>query len=56
MNEEEIRVVENMEKYGGNFIKSLAQCFYRADRFNFIKLKETFEDYWKDYEKYQRDN
>ncbi len=45
MNEEEFKVVEAMEKFGGSFVKSLAQCFYRADRNNIDKLKNTFNEY-----------
>ena len=44
MNEEEFKVVEAMEKFGGSFVKSLAQCFYRADRNNIDKLKNTFNE------------
>jgi len=51
MNEEEFKIVETMEKYGGSFVKALAECFYRADRQNFIKLKNTFSEYWNEYEK-----
>lgn len=50
MNEEEFKVVEAMEKFGGSFVKSLAQCFYRADRNNIDKLKNTFNEYWEQYQ------
>lgn len=50
MSEQEIKVVETMEKYGGSFVKALAQCFYRADRNNINKLKEAFPEYWGQYE------
>lgn len=50
MTEEEFKVVENMEKYGGSFVKALAECFHRADHFNFKKLKDTFSNYWEEYE------
>jgi tryptophan synthase beta subunit len=51
MTSEELRIVENMEKYGGSFVESLAQCFYHADPINFQKLKHTFALYWEEYEK-----
>lgn len=49
MNDQDIAVVECMEKYGGSFVKALAECFRRADAMNFIKLKTTFAAYWKQY-------
>lgn len=50
MTEEELKVVENMTKFGGSFVQALAECFHRADRFNFRKLKDTFSNYWDEYE------
>ena len=44
-------IVEAMDKYGGSFVKALAECFRRADRDNFIKLKNTFSEYWEQYKK-----
>lgn len=35
MNEQEIDVIDKMAKYGGSFVKALAECFRRADTFNF---------------------
>ena len=51
MNEQEFKVVENMEKYGGSFVQALAECFHRADPHNIKRLKSTFEDYWNEYSK-----
>ena len=52
MTEEEFRVVENMSKYGGSFVKALAQAFYHADPNNLKKLRDTFNEYWREYEKF----
>ena len=52
MNKTEFKVLENMEKYGGSFVKALAQCFHRADRINFEKLKNAFPEYWEQYKKF----
>jgi hypothetical protein len=49
MNEEDYQVVENMETYGGSFVKALAGCFRAADYENFTKLKTTFPEYWDEY-------
>ncbi len=50
MTEEEFKVVDAMHRHGGSFVKALAECFYRADMVNVIKLKEAFPEYWKQYE------
>lgn len=47
--EENERVIENMEKYGGGFVQALAVCFRRADMINFERLKNTFSEYWEEY-------
>jgi len=49
MNEEDYKVVEAMEKYGGSFVKALAECARRADVHNLRKIKETWSDYWQQY-------
>lgn len=51
MNDQEYLVVQRMAKYGGSFVKALAECFRRADPVNFTKLKSTFYEYWRHYEK-----
>lgn len=38
-------IIENMQKYGGSFVKALADCFLRADPINRVKLAESFTDY-----------
>jgi hypothetical protein len=53
MTEEEFEIVEKMAKYGGSFVKALAECFHRADPINFFKLKFTFHDYWEEYENFK---
>lgn len=49
MSDEDMNVVEAMEKYGGSFVQALAVCFRRADSINLAKLKETFSEYWQQY-------
>ena len=43
-------IIDAMEKYGGSFVKVLAQLCRRADANNLRKIKETWPNYWKDYE------
>jgi pyruvate/2-oxoacid:ferredoxin oxidoreductase beta subunit len=49
MNEEDIKIVEAMEKYGGSFVKALANACRHADHYNLGKLRITFSDYWNTY-------
>lgn len=47
--ESEYEVVRAMEKFGGSFVKALAECFGRADAINFEKLRTTFPEIWNEY-------
>lgn len=49
MNEEDYKVVEAMEKYGGSFVESLAKACYQADPINLMKIKTTWPNYWAEY-------
>jgi hypothetical protein len=49
MTEEEMKVVETMQEFGGSFVKALASCFYRADPLNFQRLRKAFPEYWNEY-------
>jgi len=49
MNERDLAVVEAMEKYGGSFVKALAQLAHRADPANLEKIKHTWATYWLEY-------
>lgn len=40
-----------MEVQGGSFVRSLAACWYAADAVNKAKLRETFAEYFDNYEK-----
>lgn len=50
MNEEDFKTVEAMGKYGGSFVKALAELCHRADSDNLQKIKNTWFEYWKQYE------
>jgi hypothetical protein len=49
MTEEQEKVIEAMETYGGSFVAALAQAYRRADRTNFAKLQAAFPEYWQQY-------
>lgn len=45
-----LMVIDNMETYGGSFVKALAECMRRADRENLYKLASSFTNYIVDYQ------
>lgn len=45
----DLAITDNMEKYGGSFVKALGKCFLKADQFNKIKLREAFPNYFNQY-------
>ncbi len=47
--------IEAMTKYGGSFVKALAEAARRADRQNLAKIKTTWVEYWAEYEKTGRE-
>lgn len=48
--EHEAAVVYKMKEFGGSFVKSLAFAYENADPVNRIKIRETWPEYWKNYE------
>lgn len=56
MEDDEFDIVARMDRYGGNFVKGLARCFYCADRPNFLKLKAAFPEYWEEYKNFKKPN
>lgn len=50
MNETELQIVESMEKYGGAFVKALANAMRHADHINRAKIISTWPGYWERYE------
>ena len=47
--------IEAMAKYGGSFVKALAEAAGRADKQNLEKIKTTWVEYWTEYEKTGRE-
>jgi len=52
MDDKEFEVVNKMKRFGGSFVKCLAECFYHADRPNIDKLKNAFPEYWEQYKNF----
>lgn len=42
--------IEAMAKFGGSFVKALAEAARRADRQNLAKIKSAWPEYWEQYE------
>lgn len=42
-------IVNNMETYGGSFVKALAQCILHADKTNLNKIETSWPEYIKKY-------
>lgn len=51
MNKRDSYTIEAMEKYGGSFVKALAECFRHADSHNRALIKTTWSQYWSQYER-----
>lgn len=47
--------IEAMTKYGGSFVKALAEAARHADKQNLVKIKTTWVEYWTEYEKTGRE-
>jgi len=56
LNDHELEVVNNMETYGGSFVKALAKCLLHADRTNKEILIKSFPAYWDAYQPSKWDN
>ena len=46
---DDVQVLESMNRYGGCFIKKLAELAAIADAENLAKLKHTYSNYWDEY-------
>ena len=49
MNEQDAKTVENMIKFGGNFVKRLGEALQYADPGNLDIIKIAFPGYWNYY-------
>lgn len=49
MNDQDLKIVQMMEKYGGSFVHALAQACYHADPDNLELIKKTWPLYWAQY-------
>lgn len=45
----DFEVVQCMHRYGGSFVRHLAELCEKADPVNFAKIKACWPDYWQQY-------
>lgn len=50
MNDRDCWTCDAMEKYGGSFVKALANAARAADATNLLKIKTAFPEEWGKYE------
>jgi len=48
--EKDYYTVKAMRIYGGSFVQALAMAFEYADSVNAQKIKDTWPEYWNEYE------
>lgn len=46
---EDMAVLTTMARYGGSFVKALAEAGFRADSINLARIKAAWPDYWQQY-------
>ena len=44
------RIANAMIKRGGGFVRELGELWWRTDGFNKRKIKETWPEYWSEYD------
>ena len=49
--EQDYWTLKAMSKFGGGFVKLLAELAHHADPINFQRIKATWPEYWSQYEK-----
>lgn len=54
-NDRDAWTVDAMEKYGGSFVKFLGELARGSDSINLAKIKDTWPEYWSEYEKIGRE-
>ena len=45
----DMKIADNMETYGGGFVKALAECVRRSDSVNLLKLRDAFPQLFSEY-------
>lgn len=51
----DFEIQDAMIRYGGAFVRALAQAAYCADEIDLAKLKDAFPGYWRHYSRIVED-
>ena len=46
VSEQDFLVIQAMKKYGGSFVRALAEAATKADEDNLRRMREAWPDYW----------
>ena len=49
MSDDDLKVIQSMKRWGGGFVKALAEAALVADSDNLLKIKATWTGYWDKY-------
>lgn len=49
MTDNDLKIIEAMETYGGSFVQALAVAYSRADDINRAKIRQAWPDLWIKY-------
>lgn len=49
--DEDLLVIEAMERYGGSFVKALGTAARHADSSNLLIIKKSWPFYWDEYKR-----
>ena len=49
MNDQDLKVIQTMIRFGGSFVSNLGKAALAADPNNLQRIKDAFPEYWKQY-------
>ena len=50
MENKDFEIVDTMKRFGGSFVKSLADACFKADAENLERIKKAFPEIWERYQ------
>jgi hypothetical protein len=49
MNDQDLKVIQAMMRFGGSFVSNLGKAALCADADNLQRIKDAFPEYWQQY-------
>jgi hypothetical protein len=49
VNDQDLKTIQTMIRFGGSFVSNLGKAALCADANNLQKIKDAFPEYWKQY-------